>query len=30
MSIYQALKDRGFIYQETDAVNTKKLLENEK
>ena len=30
MSIYQALKDRGFIYQETDAVNTKKLLENKK
>jgi len=30
MSIYQALKDRGFVYQETDAVNTKKLLENEK
>jgi tyrosyl-tRNA synthetase len=30
MSIYQELKDRGFIYQETDAVNTKKLLENEK
>ncbi len=30
MSIYQALKDRGFIYQETNAVNTKKLLENEK
>ena len=30
MSIYQALKDRGFIYQETDAVNTRKLLENEK
>ncbi len=30
MSIYQELKDRGFIYQETDAANTKKLLENEK
>lgn len=30
MSIYQELKDRGFIYQETDAVETKKLLENEK
>ena len=30
MSIYQELNDRGFIYQETDAVNTKKLLENEK
>ena len=30
MSIYQELKDRGFIYQETDAVQTKKLLENEK
>ncbi|QSH41642.1 tyrosine--tRNA ligase [Lentisphaerota bacterium ZTH] len=30
MSIYQELHDRGFIYQETDAENTKKLLENDK
>ncbi|MDD5728402.1 MAG: tyrosine--tRNA ligase, partial [Victivallales bacterium] len=30
MSIYRELRDRGFIYQETDAVQTKKLLENEK
>jgi tyrosyl-tRNA synthetase len=30
MSIYTELKDRGFIYQETDAENTKKLLESEK
>ena len=30
MSIYTELKKRGFIYQETDAEKTKKLLENEK
>jgi tyrosyl-tRNA synthetase len=30
MSIYKELKNRGFIYQETDADKTKKLLENEK
>ncbi|MDD5697406.1 MAG: tyrosine--tRNA ligase [Victivallaceae bacterium] len=30
MSIYRELKDRGFIYQETDAAATRKLLENEK
>ncbi|MCP3965065.1 MAG: tyrosine--tRNA ligase [Lentisphaerae bacterium] len=30
MSIYQELHDRSFIYQETDAEKTKKLLENDK
>ncbi|MDD5727508.1 MAG: tyrosine--tRNA ligase [Victivallales bacterium] len=30
MSIYRELKERGFIYQETDAAATGKLLDNEK
>jgi tyrosyl-tRNA synthetase len=30
MNIYRELKDRGFIYQETDAENTEKILTEEK